>query len=267
MRDKSGQKPNQKNLTDVKIKKEDKGHFTGVIAAEPTAEELFPVIRKPVTIKKFESDSKYLKIKKVKDYQYSQVLGAAGPVLIPKQNLKEVSDPYDGQTRTDFTNVLLQDPVAAPAARFSIGSIFEDGFELRLTLSSQFNPVTKRQMTPEEIDVALESTRSAYDTILEQIATWKDDKEIEQLAKDLHGVSLAQGKAAGMIQPGFLDLQKGQMPVLCEIIPADDLSNPIIDAGITRKIVAVQLDIDEDEQDENQKDILELMRLFILSLE
>jgi hypothetical protein len=252
------QSPRQKNIIDIEApKSEYQGAHDGAIAKEPSIDDLFPSIRQPIKITKFEW-SKWLKPKITKQYKYAQVLGAAGPLkpeLVSETKLKEISDPYTGDIRKALTDILLSDPIASPAARYSIGALFEDGFELKLTLASQFSVENKRQLTPEEIDAQLLTTDALYYTILERLDTWKSDCDVEQLAKDLHGVSLAQGKAAGMMLPGILDLKQNELPKICEIIPADDLSNPVIDSGATRKIVAVKLDL-EDEEDEEVKDIL-----------
>ena len=250
----------QKNLVNINApKSEYPGAHNGAIAAEPDIDDLFPSVRQAIRITKY-GGSKWLKTKIVKKYKYVNVIGAAGPLkteLIPEVKLKEVSDPYTGDIRKALTDIILSDPVASPAARYSIGALFEDGFDLKFTLASQFSQQLKRQMTPEEVELSLQTTGAEFFTILEQLDTWKSDCDVEQLAKDLHGVSLAQGKAGGMMLPGILDLDKGQLPKICEIIPADDLGNPIIDSGETRKIVAVKLDLDdEDSQDEDVKDIL-----------
>lgn len=259
-------KKNQRNLADTQPEdlkdSNGKSHFIGASPSELSEAEIFPEIRQPVTITTWipGKSGRWLRTKKVKNYSYSQVIGAAGPSnpeLIPDMNLKEVSDPLTSDIRKDLTNILLSDPVAAPAGRYSVGAVFEDGFDLKLTLASQFDPSTKRQLTEDQINMMLEAHRGTYDTYLEQLATWKDDCDLEQLVKDLHGVSLAQGKACGMIQPGILELQQGKLPQLCQIVPAEDLSNPIIDAGLTRKIVAVKLDLSEEElKDPKVKDIL-----------
>ena len=249
----------QKNMADVpkKIKRKDgKPQFDGSQA--PILETQEPEkLRQKITVTPYEEKSKFLKIKTVKDYRYAQVIGASGVSLVPESKLKEISDPYKADTRTSFTDVILGDPVAAPAARYSIAAIFEDGFDLQLTLASTYNSKENRQLTPEEIEVQLKQWRETYEGFLEKLVTWKDDCDVEQLAKDLHGVWLAQGKAAGMVLPGILDLKKDELPTLCEIIPADDLSNPIVDVGLTRKIVAVKLNLSEEEkEDPNIRDIL-----------
>ena len=255
MNRKNTPKDTQKNISDVEKVLKEKPIFEGerMLTLEEE-QETFEPIRQPVEFKNY--DGRFLKIKNVKGYKYGIILGAAGEELVPVPKLKEVTDPYPGNTRKDFTNVLLTDPVASPAAAFRVGTIFEDGFELQLTLASQFNKVTGREMTPEEIQLALSGQIQLYSQFLEQLNTWKSDKDVEQLAKDLEGVSLAQGKAAGQIFPGILDLKQGQLPTICEIIPADDLGNPIIDVGVTRKIVAVKINVDEKDKDENTKDIL-----------
>ena len=262
-RKKTGAKENQKNIVDVEEPENTTKHFTGESAGSLSSIDPFEDIRQPVKLVKFESKSKFLKMRtwQPKDRRFNpmrvtQVIGASGPQLIPELKLKEITDPLTSTVRTDLTNILLQDPIAAPAARYSIGAIFEDGFDLRFTLASQFSPKLKRQLTQEEIDAQLNQTEEAHFTILEQLATWKDDCDVEQLAKDLHGVSMAQGKAAGMMLPGILDLQTGQLPKICEIVPADDMDNPIIDVGETRKIVALKLDISDDDRDESTRDLL-----------
>lgn len=253
---KNSPKITQRNISDVD-KKDTRGKeiFEGSASPELISQEdIDTPIRQDVFFKPY--DGKFLKIKNSKGYKYGIILGAAGQELIPVPKLKEVTDPYPIQTRKDFTSVLLTDPVAAPAAAFRVGTIFEDGFELQLTLASQFNKITGREMTPEEIQLIISTEIQNYSKFLEQLNTWKSDKDVEQLAKDLEGVLLAQGKAAGQIFPGILDLKTNQLPTICEIIPADDLGNPIIDIGETRKIVAVKITIDEKDKEENKKDIL-----------
>lgn len=265
-RKKGVSKENQKNVVDVENThtNTEKGQHDGALMVQPDIDEMFPSVREKITIKTWKP-SKFLKRKIVskttrgvaKNYRYAQMIGASGVQLVPEEKLKEISDPYRSDIRTDLMDILLLDPVGSAAGRYAIGALFEDGFELQFTLASQYSQELKRQMTPEEVRIKLETTQTEYFTILEQLDTWKSDCDIEQLAKDLYGVSLSQGKACGMIQPGILELQKGKLPSLCEILPAEDLGNPIVDEGLTRKIVAVKLQLDDEEkEDVNIKDIL-----------
>lgn len=263
-RKQTGGKPTQKNLVDVEAPTDtDGGKHDGALATEPSIEELFPSVRQPIKLIPWKP-SKFLmrgihifEDKRKKPIHVAKMIGASGIQLVPEEKLKEVSDPYLGDVRTDLSNILLLDPVASPAARYSIGALFEDGFELKFTLASQYDEALKRQLTPEEVQQKIATESQTYFRSLEQLDTWKSDCDVEQLAKDLHGVSLAQGKADGVIQPGILELPKGQLPVLCEILPAEDVGNPVIDAGLTRRLVAIKLELtDEEKKDTNVKDIL-----------
>lgn len=258
------QKKTQKNIADVREKKSTKKTFDGAgtvsVELETELQKEFD-FREPITIDDYDQPSKFLKTKNVKKkghepYNYTRILGAAGEQLIPTSNLKVISDHYSPETRTAFSDLILLDPIAAPASTFRVGSIFEDGFELRLTLASQYDPVLGRELTSEEIQVRL-SKETAYNDALMKLSTWKNDKDIEQVAKDLEGVSLAQGKAVAQIIPGILELLPKKLPIACEIVDADDVGEPIVDSKMTKKLIAIKIRIDEDDQkDENVKDIL-----------
>lgn len=249
-----------KNIKDVKVEKNKKPEFNGELVTPDDVIMLTEKeVREPITVKSYDKPSRFLKRKNIKKYSYTRIVGAAGEELIPTQNLKVISDHYSSDTRKMFTNVLLLDPVSAPAGTYRVGALFEDGFELRLTLASQFEPTLGRELTKEEIEMRLKTTEGypIYLQILSKLTTWKNDTNIEGLAKDLEGVSLAQGKAVGQIIPGIMDLQKEQLPIAVEIVDADDVGEPIVDAGLTQKLVAIKLKLDEeDKEDEDVKDIL-----------
>ena len=160
-----------KNIQNVKRSKTStkKNQFNGEMIEEWKEVEL----RQPVTVTPY-TDTRFLKIKKVKDYQYSRVLGASGEINIPVQNLKVVSDSYDTETRKQFTNLILTDPIAAPAHTYLIGALFEDGFTLELSLASQFDPEVGRYLTPDEITLKMTATTQAYSSVLGQLITWQE---------------------------------------------------------------------------------------------
>ena len=250
-----------KNIEEVKKVKLKKGQFNGSAELEWKEQDL----RIPVKVTPYE-DRRWLKIKQVKDYQYSRVLGASGEIHIPVQNLKVVSDPYEGETRKQFTNLILTDPIAAPAHTYVIGALFEDGFTLELDLASQFDPTVGRYLTPDEITLKMVETTQTYSALLGQLVTWAEKCDIVQLAKDLISVAIPQGKAGAQISPPLLDLEKGKLPTFCEIIPADDLGDPIIDVGLNRILVAVKLNPDDEDSDEDVKDILRSDELVYMTL-
>ena len=173
------------------------------------------------------------------------VLGAAGETQVPIQKLKIISDPYTAETRRDFTNLALTDPVMAPAIAFRRGALFEDGFILKLKLASQYNPDTGQEYTPEEIQTSIQQHFQTYSKFLLQLNTWKNEMALELVAKDFETVSIPHGKAGGLIYPGLLELEPGKLPILFEIIPADDLGDPVIDVSLTRQIVACKLNLDD----------------------
>ena len=249
-----------RNVKEVKVEKNTSGEFNGeLVTPDNVIMMTEKEIREPITVTSYEKVSRFLKRKKVKNYNYTKIVGAAGEELIPIQNLKVISDHYSTDTRTMFTNVLLLDPVSAPAGTYRVGALFEDGFELRLTLASQFDPTLGRELTKDEIQMRLKTTDGyqSYIQILSKLITWKNDVNIEGLAKDLEGVSLAQGKAVGQIIPGIMDLPPQALPIAVEIVDADDVGDPIVDAGLTQKLVAIKLKLDdEDTEEEDVKDIL-----------
>ena len=134
-----------RNVKEVKVEKT-KPEFNGeLVTPDNVIMMTEKEIREPITVTSYEKVSRFLKRKKVKNYNYTKIVGAAGEELIPIQNLKVISDHYSTETRTMFTNVLLLDPVSAPAGTYRVGALFEDGFELRLTLASQFDPTLGRE--------------------------------------------------------------------------------------------------------------------------
>jgi hypothetical protein len=164
---------------------------------------------------------------------------------IPEQKLKEMTDPYSPETRKDFSEIGTEDPIVAPSILFRVGAHFENGFNLKLKLASQINPQTGKQLTPEEVELALTKTEDIYRTALVRLSTWKNDKEIVNVVKDMEGVAIVQGKSASLIYPPIGDLEAGRLPSMVEVITAEDLGNPIIDAGASRQLVAVKLEMED----------------------
>lgn len=214
-------------------------------------EELETKIRRPIELTEIDS-LKGFRTKKMlyrgHEIRGTRILGAAGETLVPEQKLKIMSDPYTVDTRKAFTDLAMTDPVVAPALLFRVGAHFEDGFNLRFIPASQFNPQTGQPLTPEEQQQKAELDGKDYLQHLLRLQTWKNDMGIEQVAKDLESVSIVQGKAAALISPGIMDLTApDQLPSLVEIITADDLGDPIIDVGSTRKLVACKLEMEDKE--------------------
>lgn len=241
------------NLRDIPKDQSQGLKFAGAAASDFNDElnlkaETITKIRQPIRVTPIES-TRGLKTKSIeyrgKQIKVARVYGAAGETQVPEQKLKEISDPYSAETRKSFTDLALTDPVIAPAMTFRVGALFENGFDLKLTLASKINPQTGADMTPEEINAQLSSFGDTYNAALIRLITFKDAKKIESLAKDLEAVSLPQGKAAALITPGIMDLKMGELPQMVEIITADDLGNPIIDVGMTRALVACKLELDD----------------------
>jgi hypothetical protein len=244
----------QANMRDIPKPKSEGEKFDGagsdIDTEHKIIEQLEIKIRRPIELSDVDSLKGFRTKKMLYHGHYTKgtrILGAAGESLIPEQKLKVMSDPYTTDTRQAFTDLAMTDPVVAPALLFRVGAFFEDGFDLRFIPASQYDPMTGQPLTPEQQQQNAQLDGTSFLPHLLTLQTWKKDRGIEQVAKDLEAVSIVQGKAAALISPGILDLQSGQLPALVEIITADDLGDPIIDVGSTRKLVACKLEMEDKE--------------------
>jgi hypothetical protein len=200
--------------------------------ALPAYDEKKQYVGKQITVAKFQG----------KKTRFIRVYGAAGEEDIPETKVKEISDHYKPQTRKFFTEVGLRDPIIAPALDRLEETIFEDGFELVLepasTAPEPNQPQTEQPQTEQ-------TTQSNFETARLKLQTWCEDHDLLHIMRNLHTVKFCQGKAAALISPGLADLQQGELPSHIEVITAEDLGNPIVDVGLTRKLVGVTLALED----------------------
>lgn len=236
------------NMRDIELKQRDPNHVTWD-GEEATLELDDITLKQPVELRPVEWSRafKYTKgMYRNKPTRLLMPLGASGPDEgIPEQKLKEMTDAYEPETRSDFSDIGTEDPIVAPAIIFRKGAHFENGFNLKLRLASQINPRTGEQLTPDEINAQLQQVDDIYRTALVMLSTWKNDKEIANVSKDMEAVAIVQGKSASLIYPPIGDLEQGKLPTLVEIITAEDLGNPIVDVGATRRLVACKLNLED----------------------
>ena len=175
-----------------------------------------------------------------KKTRYVSVWAASGHEDIPVTKLKIISDPVTDPTRTMLTTCALSDPLLAPALDRRTDALFEDGFHLELEFASMFDMTENRVLTKEETEAKFKEQIPEFNKILLRLETWKDDANLIQTIRDSDGVSIVQGRAAALVSPGIASLDVGKLPIHVEIIYTEDLGQPIVDVGLTRKLVAVQ---------------------------
>lgn len=169
-----------------------------------------------------------------------RVLGASGEETVSQESkLKVMTDPYSHQTRMDFVDVAYTDPNLSPSFERRKDSQYENGFEIEFELASSRDPATDEPLTEEQRASLLSKAKLQYLKILQRIRTWADDINLEEIMDEFNPHELNQGRCAAFFYPGLLDLVPGEYPQSIEIIPAEDLREPIVDVGIGRKLVAI----------------------------
>ncbi len=168
------------------------------------------------------------------------ILGAAGSEIeIAKPYLKVMTDPYTHSVRVKLNMMVYTDPVLSPAFERRHDAFFEDGFSLTFELTSMYDPVTGKELSPDEVQTALTTHEQAFLTHLQKIREWSDRVDMGAHMATANVTSLVQGRAATIIVPGFRELKQNEMPVAIEAINWSDLDEPIVDVGLTHKVVGL----------------------------
>lgn len=197
-------------------------------------------IKRPVTLEDLVHLPRGLRV--TKDRKYTQIYGAAheSENRIPTSKLKLMTDPYSSTTRKEFTNCVYTDPILSPATERRHDAFMENGYDLQLELKSKFKP-DGTQLTPEETKSAFTDAETKYLSILQRIRSWDDNLNNIEVMKSANTASFVQGRTAAYIIPGFADLGTNELPFNIEIVNQEDLQEPIIDVGLTHKIVGVKV--------------------------
>lgn len=206
-------------------------------------------LREPVSFESLKEIPKHLLVKKKtntgKQYNRAVVYAAAGPETISQSKLKIMSDPLLAKTRKDLTDCALGEPTLSASINRRTDSLFEDGFNLELEIAQVINPATAKEYTDEEKTAKLQPLIPKFLPLLVKLANWSNKLNILDAMRDAAAVSFVQGRNATMMLPGIMDLTPGALPLMVETIYADDLKEPIVDIGLTRKIVAVKTNLQE----------------------
>lgn len=205
---------------------------------------------------------------------YIRIFGGAGEegVDIPQPKLKEINDHYKPQTRQALTEIGLRDHAIAPSIDRRHDSIYEDGFELVLERAAKVAQNTSTEVTQQEQsnpDQPMQQDQQQppadsggggaigpgetntippeMEAVRQTLQAWCDDNDLLNIMRDMDTVEFVQGKSAALISPGLADLAPGDLPMGIEVITAQDLGNPIVDVGLTRKLVGMRLNLDDKE--------------------
>jgi hypothetical protein len=207
--------------------------------------------RQPVTFTALESLPRTFRhsIHKIrnKDVRFVKIYGAAGDEEIPETKLKAISDPLTAETRKQITDTMLSDPIIAPSSERRRDAIFEDGFDLQLVDAIAFDSVSNRHLTVDESKKKRAGMQPKLDAALQQLIIWKEDDSIDILSvmQDAHDLAFGHGRAAALFLPGIMDLAPGQLPFRIEIINETDLLEPIVDIGLTKRIVGIKTNFED----------------------
>lgn len=171
------------------------------------------------------------------------VAASLGEVDTERSKLKEMTDPYDKNTRLEFTNAAYSDPTLSPALETRNNAFFEQGieliFELRSILDENGKPMDEKSKQSE-----LEKHTETYGQHLQQIKDWtlKKDINIIEKMKASHIGTIVQGKSVTMITPPLTSLDSAtKLPIALTTMATEEIGNPIIDTKL-RKLVGVKLD-------------------------
>jgi len=171
-------------------------------------------------------------------------VGAAGdePTDSEESKLKEMTDPYKGETRKDFTTCAYTDPTLSPALENRNNAFFENGFVLQLELKNTIMPDGK-PMDKLQLATELANQTKVYGPPLQLIRDWIRLKDIALLEKmkASHMGSVVQGRSLSLITPPISVLPPGSLPVSVTTLATEEVRSPIIDT-VRRKLVAIKLE-------------------------
>lgn len=174
-------------------------------------------------------------------------------------NLKEMTDPYDGSIRDDFTNCAYTDPVVSPGLEKSNNGFFEKGFKFRVVLKNPINPDTGKELTEEEQSMLLDSimienqfqigdnliqTKRTLAKAIAILREWVDLDDIDLLDK-MRGSRLqkiVQGRGLCLVTPPITLLPENDLPKSLTMVSTEETGNPIVDVS-NRKLVAIMVSL------------------------
>lgn len=218
------------------------------IGADAALEEAEKSVRLPFETIELESVSnEFIKRRPVinnKQERCVLIAGAAGPEVIPERKLKAISDIYSPGTRQSYNDNASSNWLIAAAIDRRSSSIFEYGFDLELVLTNTYGPEGD-PLDDASIKAKLAEVKKQYGPIVNRLRAWKEEKEIETLVQDMSGASYTHGRGVALISPGIMELQPGQLPYMVEILNEDDIAEPIIDVGLTRKLVGLRTNFED----------------------
>ena len=163
-------------------------------------------------------------------------------------NVREMTDPYNGYTRRQFTDCARTDPTAAPALRKRNSAFLRNGFNLKLRLKAKRSELTGQILTEEEIEMESQAWSQQFAAYLARLDEWCDYREIDLLKKmkTAHYVGTVQGRFITKHFPPLALLEPGMLPETMKVISAEEMGNVIIDR-LTEYIVGVRIySVDEE---------------------
>jgi hypothetical protein len=185
------------------------------------------------------ADKKY----RGKDRRIVKYVGAAGDDFldVDENKIKEMTDPYNSQTRQDFTNCAYSDPTLGPALENRNNSFFENGFDMILELTNKIGE-DGRPMDEAAQAEKMKMWSQIFAPHLQKIIDWSQKKDILLLEKmkASHISSIVQGRSLTLVTPPMSILGDGVLPDSLTNLSTDETGNPIIDT-VRRKLIAVKL--------------------------
>ena len=157
----------------------------------------------------------YGRVRRNKRIRIVSYVGAAGdvPTESPEERIQEMTDPYRGSTRKDFTSCAYGDPTLGPALENRNNSFFEDSFDLVLELTNKIGKDGK-PMDDSAQETLLTGLISFYAKPLQLIIDWSQKKDIMLLEKmkAAHISSVVQGRSLTLITPPLSILHDSMLP-------------------------------------------------------
>jgi len=170
-------------------------------------------------------------------------VGAAGddPLTVEEERIQEMTDPYRGDTRKEFTACAYGDPTLGPALENRNNSFFEDGFDMTLELTNNIGEDGK-PMDDDTKEQQLKLFVPIFSKPLQRIIEWSQKKDIMLLEKmkAAHISSVVQGRSLTLITPPLSTLGIGMLPDSLTNLSTEETGNPVVDT-LRRKLVAVKL--------------------------
>jgi len=227
--------------------------YGGEVTLDSLVKEETENIRQDVKLNDLEGVSSHFKFTLDNNENSIKLIGASGMETAQVNKLKVMTDPYTHQTRKEMIECAYTDAILSPSFERRKDAQFEDGFYLDLELKMTRDPNTDALLTPEQSKMLLDAERPKFLAVLNRLRQWTDSKNLEEIMDEFTVHEIDQGRCVAFFFPGILELtelssndilgqQPKRLPSTLEIVPVEDLKEPIVDTSTGNRVVGVNTD-------------------------